>query len=116
MTDLEAFALLDKGTLFEETHESRGRIMEYGGFYYAEAKDGDEWLLVQYSAFPQVARMALDHYLADENLGLEELRRGSAQSATGQPRVSALPLAGRRICPTPIAHQGEPPEMRGLTT
>jgi hypothetical protein len=104
MMNLEAFLLLAEGTLFEETHAGRGRIMEFYGFYYAEAKEGEVWKLVQYSAFPQVARMALDHYLADESFGLEESRRGEL---AGQPGASALSLADSRIYPAPIAHLGE---------
>jgi hypothetical protein len=85
MMDLELFVFLTDETLFEETHAGRGRIMEFGGIYYAEAKEGETWRLVQFSIFPQVVRMALDHYLADENFGSEESRRGEL---AGQPRAS----------------------------
>ena len=44
---------------------------------------------------------------------IEEPRRGEL---AGQPGASALPLAVRQIYPAPIAYQGEPPEIRGLTT
>jgi hypothetical protein len=57
---------LHKETLIEETHEGQGRIMESGGFYYAEAKKGDDWQLVQFSLYPQVAQLALDHFLVEE--------------------------------------------------
>jgi hypothetical protein len=58
--------LLHKETLFEKTHEGQGRIMESDGFYYAEAKKCKVWKLVQFSEFSAVARLALDHYLAEE--------------------------------------------------
>lgn len=102
-----------KEILFEETHEGSGRIMEFAGFYYAEAKQGDAWQLVQFSEFPQVARMALDHVFADE------LEGAAARECTGAPasreRSDPLPLAGRRICPAPFARMGDNPR-RGLTT
>jgi hypothetical protein len=58
---------LAKEILIEETHEGRGRVIELDGFYYAEAKKGKAWQLILFSEFLQVARMALNNFLAEDD-------------------------------------------------
>lgn len=53
--------------MIEETHEGRGRVIELDGFYYAEAKKGKAWQLILFSEFLQVARMALNNFLAEDD-------------------------------------------------